>query len=283
MTRQEKAIRNEAMRKYKAQGRTGQEVAEHFGVSLSTVHAVCKGVSPQKPDMKGKARNQWTSKDFSVRENKTIETINKFLPTFEYVGGFTHCDGSVELKCKECGAILTRSLIGIRHGNGVKCRECEKRRAEETKAEMAYRETRKTHNKELRRINNCTQTQMLMCRGCGELFVPLRKGQQYCSKRCYPSYSMGSDDRLNGTNTVDKDITLFKLFMRCNGTCQICGEPCDYDDYSRSESGAFIAGNNYPSIDHVVPISNGGKHSWDNVRLAHRICNVKIYAEQRNA
>ena len=100
MTRQEKAERNEKMREYKSQGKTGQEVAEYFGVSLSTVHAVCKGVAPQKPDLKGKARNQWTSKDIGVRENKAIETINKFLPTFEYVGGFRSEERRVGKECR---------------------------------------------------------------------------------------------------------------------------------------------------------------------------------------
>lgn len=35
----------------------------------------------------------------------------------------------------------------------------------------------------------------------------------------------------------------------------------------------FIAGNMYPSIDHVRPLSRGGLHEWGNVKLAHRICN----------
>ena len=35
----------------------------------------------------------------------------------------------------------------------------------------------------------------------------------------------------------------------------------------------FICGNNYPTIDHVIPLAKGGMHSWDNVRLAHHNCN----------
>lgn len=35
----------------------------------------------------------------------------------------------------------------------------------------------------------------------------------------------------------------------------------------------FIVGYDYPSIDHVIPISKGGTHTWDNVRLAHHHCN----------
>ena len=28
-----------------------------------------------------------------------------------------------------------------------------------------------------------------------------------------------------------------------------------------------------PSIDHLIPVSDGGAHTWDNVALAHRTCN----------
>lgn len=46
----------------------------------------------------------------------------------------------------------------------------------------------------------------------------------------------------------------------------------DSEDYT-VDGDVFIAGNWYPSIDHVIPISKGGRHSWDNVKLAHRLCN----------
>ena len=43
---------------------------------------------------------------------------------------------------------------------------------------------------------------------------------------------------------------------------------CYYDD-----NNTFIAGNKYPSVDHMIPIAKGGTHTWDNVQLAHRYCN----------
>ena len=36
----------------------------------------------------------------------------------------------------------------------------------------------------------------------------------------------------------------------------------------------FVAGDNYPSVDHIKPISKGGTHTWDNIQLAHRYCNT---------
>ena len=70
----------------------------------------------------------------------------------------------------------------------------------------------------------------------------------------------------------DKDITLETLYNRDLGICALCGERCDYTDYI-FKGEVFIAGNRYPSIDHIVPISKGGSHTWDNVQLAHKQCN----------
>ena len=47
-------------------------------------------------------------------------------------------------------------------------------------------------------------------------------------------------------------------------TCWICGRKCD-----PSATGA-----DRPSIDHVIPLSNGGTDTYDNVRIAHLGCNV---------
>lgn len=62
-----------------------------------------------------------------------------------------------------------------------------------------------------------------------------------------------------------KTISLEKLFDRDGGICWLCGKACDIEADPNS--------NNYPSIDHVVPISLGGKDEWQNIKLAHRICN----------
>lgn len=70
----------------------------------------------------------------------------------------------------------------------------------------------------------------------------------------------------------DNDITLEKLYNRSTGVCALCGRPCDYEDYVFNGS-VFIAGNRYPSIDHIKPLSKGGSHTWDNVQLAHKQCN----------
>ena len=70
----------------------------------------------------------------------------------------------------------------------------------------------------------------------------------------------------------DKDITLEKLYNRDGGICALCGGRCDFNDFVFSGD-TFIAGNKYPSIDHIIPLSKNGGHTWDNVQLAHKQCN----------
>ena len=73
---------------------------------------------------------------------------------------------------------------------------------------------------------------------------------------------------------IDRDITLQKLFERDGGVCYLCGRPCDFNDVEIRD-GVPIYGHDYPSIDHVVPASRGGLHSWKNVKLSHIVCNIK--------
>lgn len=113
---------------------------------------------------------------------------------------------------------------------------------------------------------------LVMCSCCGAYFVKKSKTQKYCSVECANrADNSKKDHRLDG-KIIDDDITLERLMIRDNCTCALCGGLIDTTDYIIKD-GVFIAGNMYPSIDHVLPIAKGGLHSWDNVQLAHRICN----------
>ena len=73
--------------------------------------------------------------------------------------------------------------------------------------------------------------------------------------------------RLLRTNGPWDDIGLPDLHERDGGICHICGEPVP-PHYDKNSGDGW-------SMDHVVPISRGGTHTWDNVKLAHRRCNSK--------
>ena len=110
------------------------------------------------------------------------------------------------------------------------------------------------------------------CIECGVHFSTTNKIKKYCSIHCgnkfnYRKKEIHRRKKIIENGNVDWDISIERLMKRDKNLCYLCGDKVnnklDYnDDY-------------YPNIDHVIPISKGGTHTWDNVKLAHRICNIK--------
>ena len=129
--------------------------------------------------------------------------------------------------------------------------------------------------RELERLERMIEKE---CAWCGGMFKTTNVMRLTCSTECSRKRANRikwerKESRLNKKNTIDTDITLAKLYIRDNGICHICNEPCDFNDKRITDEGHYIVGETYPSIDHVIPISKGGKHSWENVKLAHHKCN----------
>jgi len=61
------------------------------------------------------------------------------------------------------------------------------------------------------------------------------------------------------------EINHLEVFERDNWICHICKEPVDPKLRKPNKMAA--------TIDHIIPISLGGGHFWDNVATAHAICN----------
>lgn len=275
------AKKHEEMRKYKAQGHTMQEVAEKFGVSKPTAQKTCKGICPQKarPPKDGyKAHNKGTLQEI---EN-VISIINKRASGFEYAGNYTGSAGSVDLRCKKCGHIHTHSWHGIRLKGATVCPNClekekQKKRIEDNCLSLANKiikgieaERDKRGEEVVRLLTRFSR--LHRCPVCGTL----TDNKQYCSTKCCQKAQEATKDanRRKKINDVliDKDINLEHLYNRDNGICAICGGRCDWSDH-KYRGRYFIVGKNYPSIDHIIPLSRGGLHAWDNVQLAHHSCN----------
>ena len=131
------------------------------------------------------------------------------------------------------------------------------------------------HKEEQERTKRLTRK----CEECGTMFYDPHPHTLTCSSECSRKRSKRLSKyyerkRINKYNLVDKDISLKRLYERDKGICYLCGEPCDYNDKVITDEGYYIVGETYPTIDHVIPISKGGKHSWDNVKLAHHYCNT---------
>ena len=192
--------------------------------------------------------------------------VKERVPTFEYAGNYTGCDGSVDIKCTICGTVMTRSMIAVRHRN-IKCRVCEqiekeRRKREKEKLKQLLAEERKRQKFWDKQFK---QLEIKQCPVCRTFFIGNRT---YCSNKC---------QQQNHWHMKDGYRNLFPLeevYERDGGVCYLCGKPCDWGDFMIKD-GVIVYGNNYPSRDHVVPKSQGGRNEWQNIRLAHRGCNSR--------
>lgn len=205
-------------------------------------------------------------------EQEIKNFIESRLPGFRYKGGYKGSDSSVLLQCRVCGADLYKNMRTIRKPTcSQACPFCEALKREAQK--RAEQEARKAE-KEALKIQK-TIKEPVACKCCGSLFIPSKR-YAYCSTECARKVANNhKDSRLKGHTDKDWNITVPALVARDNNICYLCGEQCNSNDYRITDEGYFIAGPTYPSVDHVVPIAKGGKHKWDNVKLAHLICNTK--------
>lgn len=118
-------------------------------------------------------------------------------------------------------------------------------------------------------INNCDE--------CGNEYETSSKSQRFCSYKCKTKNRNKLNELQRRKYYIEGDntISLSKLIDKENNLCYICGAECNSNDLVTDDKGTVICGNEYPSIEHVIPLSKGGKHEWNNVKLAHRVCNIK--------
>lgn len=81
------------------------------------------------------------------------------------------------------------------------------------------------------------------------------KGKQYYSPKRRAVYARG--------DSIDH-LTLFNLHA---WTCYVCKDTID----ERLRFPNIMAA----TVEHIVPISQGGTHTWDNTAPAHAICNFQ--------
>lgn len=127
------------------------------------------------------------------------------------------------------------------------------------------------------RINHCCvcgaeiDKYLKKCDACKEEYrltmLPVKRSQQNAHSRL-------REARAKANGKIDWTVNLQELISRDQSVCALCGELVNVNDYTVRD-GVFIAGNSYPSIDHIIPLSKGGAHTWSNVQLAHRACNSR--------
>lgn len=269
--------RADEVRELLAQGMAGSQVGEKFGVSRFIVYEFCKENGIQ-------LKNHYNSEADVVRKVR-----DKTQGLLEYISGYKNRISPIKVRCTVCGGEFERSYHDITAKGYVSCPYCvdrkrEQKRAEaertkeEQRAKTAEKREQHKREKEERRaeVERRRIERIHRCPVCGEI----TDNPKYCSVKCRNKAHNTTHEHSRRikiqSGMIDSDITLQGLFNRDRGVCQLCGKPCDWEDI-REQDGALIAGDNYPSIDHILPLSSGGEHSWENVRLAHRRCNTLEY------
>ena len=109
-----------------------------------------------------------------------------------------------------------------------------------------------------------------ICKWCGKEFMPFYgiKKRAFCSKKCadrHASWQEHVKNRLQDKEKAKGNFSRRAVCERDGWICQICGQPVDENASWKDPLSA--------TIDHIIPLSKGGEHSWGNVQCAHRRCN----------
>lgn len=181
----------------------------------------------------------------------------------------------IYIQCAICGEIVATRNKSQKTCLNLECKEKYKkvRHAERNKRNSENAKERAKQKRQLYRLAHTIEKE---CAECGTLFYCLdTENKCTCSSKCSRRYaSKKAEKRIPKEQRIDK-ITLKRLFKRDNGNCYLCGKKCNWDDWNFSKKGNKYPGDEYPVIEHVIPISRGGLNAWDNVRLAHWKCNLE--------
>lgn len=255
------------------QGECGYEIASEMGIDPRQVSALARKVG--RPYTQEDINRSISLAAVAQCKNDEEAFFTEHHPDWEYIDGRHSSDGMMKIRHRQCGSVVDKSAISIRKSQTLICPTCaEKERQERQRIRAEEAERRRQEKIEQFWEQDFKQSSFTFkkCGECGLFFVGR---SHYCSEECRRKHmNRIHDNRLKKEAIIDSDITLKKLFSRDNGVCWICGEQCDYDDCHKDEQGFFVVGKRYPSIDHVYPLSKGGVHSWDNVKLAHHYCNA---------
>ena len=103
------------------------------------------------------------------------------------------------------------------------------------------------------------------CLWCLESFAPKTDRQSCCSVACRGKIeNRRRKSRLRGLGSTA--ISLPELYRRDHGRCGLCG--------GRVRSTLKYPHPGAPTVDHVIPITVGGKNELLNAQLAHARCNT---------
>ena len=196
------------------------------------------------------------------------------------------------LRCRECGHEFER-FVDL-HCK-TECPECHRLKVERNERERKMAQMRRALVRALHGMLRAKEREererefldtIHVCKECGKRFTMRELHESnpwnfsdnptFCSLSCSHRYHgrAAKHRRRSKQRAGDCNMSLRELDERDNHTCYLCGRLTDWDDFHVDGYGNFIAGDMYPSMDHVIPLADGGTHTEGNLRIAHRLCNA---------
>ena len=205
---------------------------------------------------------------------------------FEFLGGRTSSKGKAKLRCKLCGCEFERYGGFCQQWVNIRCDKCHIYLLDETDAP---RDGKLAEHMAERFLNGDSLATISTDWNIHKRYVSrmIREIGVDVEAVLSARYSAANDidygdmhgsvrQRIAYYGLCDKpieDIDSRLLYARDSGVCHICGKKTDWNDCHYTDSGRFVCGSAYPTIDHVTPLAKGGSHTWDNVRIACFLCN----------
>ena len=122
--------------------------------------------------------------------------------------------------------------------------------------------------------NNELPLRKVNCFECGKEFEyhsEFEGTRKYCSTRCLHKATSRNNKhkrRQYINNSYKETISMAVVMKRAHGKCEICG--CKVHKHKGSQFGYDPTG---ATLDHIIPLSKGGTHTYDNIQLACSRCN----------
>lgn len=254
-----------------------REIARRYGVDKNSVREFCKRHGIELTDEQKAINAEDARKRGKYSEAEVKRRIEDNHSDLEYVEGYEGYTSRVIVLCKKCGKKHDALYVNLIRPVVHRCPNCSKEKRQASEAERINKRLNKRAER-IRRLEieraDRERAKEHKCPVCGAMTTRPKYCSKNCANRVRNKHGEVSRRLKIKTAMVDRDISLEGLYKRDHGVCYICGMQTRLDDYIVRD-GTYICGDWYPSIDHVIPLSRGGTHSWMNVRLAHRRCNYE--------
>lgn len=150
----------------------------------------------------------------------------------------------ISISCEHCGHAATVERAS--QGNRFCSRRC-----------------REDYHWELRKADPLAER---TCRARGTAFQPKGTAHVYCTTKCRYRVWYPKKRALRRAQTVG-NVDPVRVFERDGWKCQLCGIAAPKRLRGSCDPQA-------PELDHIVPLSKGGAHTYENTQCAHRSCNM---------